>query len=457
MASDKKSEIAKSESDVEDATIIEDAPEQDAERPSDVESTEDEASLADGNDDVTEDEDLEPEDPNDVDGDDLEDIDLSDHAEELSEDTSSEEEITSEDVDVQVAETVKPEPAVVVEKTKKVGFFPVVLGGVIAAGLGYGVSTYLIPQQNTELQEQLQAALAAQSETIEGLKAELTQLNEANAEPVVPDTSELVEALQSEFGAQIAAISDQVGSVSQGLEAMDTRITDAEKRPISEFEGAAAAVAAYEGELQALQKALERQQTTMDGLAQQALADVEKASKAAAAKEAEAKLIADTAITRAALVALTAAMTDGATFEAPIAELQKSAGSPVPEALLSAAASGITPLSKLQEDYPSQARAVLAVTIKAENADTVTDRVFSFLRNQTGARSLTPKAGADPDAILSRVEAAVQSGDLETALTELAGLPQEGQDVMADWISAAKTRATTVEAARAFAQSLDAN
>jgi hypothetical protein len=73
-----------------------------------------------------------------------------------------------------------------------------------------------------------------------------------------------------------------------------------------------------------------------------------------------------------------------------------------------------------------------------------------FLRTQLGLRSLTPKDGTSPDAILSRAEQAVRDNDLNTALTEISTLPDVGQAVMADWVAIAQTRLDVTNALSAM-------
>jgi hypothetical protein len=69
-----------------------------------------------------------------------------------------------------------------------------------------------------------------------------------------------------------------------------------------------------------------------------------------------------------------------------------------------------------------------------------TERAMSFLQSTTGARSMTPREGTDPDAVLSRAEAALGAGDLDLSLTEIAALPAVAQEAMAGWTTQAKTR-----------------
>ena len=75
------------------------------------------------------------------------------------------------------------------------------------------------------------------------------------------------------------------------------------------------------------------------------------------------------------------------------------------------------------------------------------------MQRQLGARSVEPRAGDDPDAILSRAEAAVSTGQLQQALDELAALPDAAKPALADWIDSAQRRIAAKQAATALMQS----
>ena len=114
-------------------------------------------------------------------------------------------------------------------------------------------------------------------------------------------------------------------------------------------------------------------------------------------------------------------------------------GLPLDPVLTESAATGLTTQAQLVETFPESARGALDVSLRAADAgEGMGDRFYTFLRIQTGSRSLEPQEGSDPDAVLSRAEAAVKAGDIAAALTELAGLPPEGQAEMAGWIAAAQ-------------------
>ena len=100
------------------------------------------------------------------------------------------------------------------------------------------------------------------------------------------------------------------------------------------------------------------------------------------------------------------------------------------------------------------ARAALDASIKQTVSDDPVSRIGAFLKTQSGMRSLEPKQGDDPDAVLSRAEAAVEAGDLATALTEVTKLPSDGQAAMATWVAAATTRLSVTQAATSLSQTL---
>jgi len=81
--------------------------------------------------------------------------------------------------------------------------------------------------------------------------------------------------------------------------------------------------------------------------------------------------------------------------------------------------------------------------------------VESFFRSQVGRRSTEPREGDDPDAVLSRAEAAVKAGDLDTALSELAALPEVGQEKLAGWYAMVDARQAALDAAAAIAAELN--
>ena len=147
-------------------------------------------------------------------------------------------------------------------------------------------------------------------------------------------------------------------------------------------------------------------------------------------------------------------METGALFATAVAALTD-AGTQVPDPLATAAATGLPTLASLQTSFPDAARLALDESLRAGMGEGTMDRLGVFLRSQTGARSLVPREGSDPDAILSRAEAALRAGDLPTTLTEIATLSEAGQAALATWTAAAQARAAAMAALVTLAAALE--
>nr|WP_242509470.1 mitofilin family membrane protein [Rhodovulum imhoffii] len=154
------------------------------------------------------------------------------------------------------------------------------------------------------------------------------------------------------------------------------------------------------------------------------------------------------------MLRIAAALDSGESFDDALTDL---GNTEIPEALSGVAQDGAPSLADLRSTFPSAARAALAESLRETAETEPAGRFTAFLRSQLGARSLAPREGDDPDAVLSRAEAAVDSGDLDQAIGELATLPQAGQDAMADWVAAASARIEALAAARSLYESLNSN
>lgn len=302
------------------------------------------------------------------------------------------------------------------------GLLPV-FGGVLAALAGYGVAQ-LVPNGwpiggTSALQSQLTAELGQ----VDALKAQVLELSQtlkssrladriaaletapAEAVPSPPDTAALE--------ARIAALEARPAGTSADPGAMAQLRADIEAIKAN---GAATVSPAVQASLDAKVKQTEAR-----------LATIEETAKASAAA----------AISRAAVRQIAAALDSGTPYGAALADLT---GANLPAVLTDHAGSGLPTLQSLQADFPEAARTALDAALRANMGATWTERVSNFLRTQTGARTLTPHDGADPDAVLSRAEAAAAKGDLPTALKEIAALPPEGLAALSSWQARAQLR-----------------
>jgi hypothetical protein len=362
-----------------------------------------------------------------------------------------------------VAEPPRPEAA-----RRRGGFLPTVLGGVIAAGLGFGAATYVLPRfwaPQVPIDE-----IAAVRDGLVQQAIRLDTLSKA-VDAAAADTS------GADLASAQAAFAEQTGTaladLRNGLSALDTRIADTgarldaldqrlaalEKRPAEGGAASATALDAFGREMDAFRAERAAQKTALASA--QAKVQAEAASAAEAMKTAvaeadrlrtEAEATARAAMARAALGRIQAALTAGGALDPALADL-KGAGVEVPPALAEQG-QGVPTLEALRAAFPPAARDALAASLRETASGSLWDRTLAFLQTQSGARSLAPREGADPDAILSRAEAALAAGDLEAAITEIGALPADGQARMTEWVALANRRIAATAAAAALAAEL---
>ena len=339
------------------------------------------------------------------------------------------------------AEPDRPEPPreKVVERVieHRGSAIPMVLAGLVVAAAGFAAGQAgLLPDNSPPPPPDLSADVAALTDRLSGIESDLAGLPSQTAAPDLSPIDARLGAIES----ALADLSDQRAGIEDRLSALDTRITELAARPITD--GASeAAVAAFEAELAGLQSAIAAQR-----------AEVEQMVAAAQATEAQAAEQARRAEAQAAIGRLVAALDRGDALQAELAALS-ALGVTIPDALTQAG-DGVAPLSALQADFPDAARAALAAARTADSSDT---GVTGWLQKQLGARSVTPRAGDDPDAVLSRAEAALTQGQVDQALQELQSLPEAAQAPLSDWQAAAVLRRDAVQAIDALAAELTSN
>ena len=353
---------------------------------------------------------------------------------------------------------------------RKGGFFPMLLGGAVAAGLGFAAaeSDVLEPILPASWQDDDQATsvdLTALTEQIETQSALIAALEEKVGAMPAPDLSAIdanataIEGISSE----IETLSGSFGTVTDTVGALDERLTTLEKAPIADAVSPAA-IEAYERELAAVvekaataeSEANEARAAELAALAASVAAqrdEIDQVLANAKAVEEEANAAAKTAEIKLALSNVVSAIDAGDPFESELDILAAAGGPDVPDALKAVAETGLPTLAALQDSFPSLARQALAAAPPAEGSS----GLGSILQRSLGARSTTPREGDDPDAILSRAEAALKDGDVETTLSEVEKLPDGSKTVMADWLAQAAARLEARTAADALAASLNTN
>lgn len=335
-----------------------------------------------------------------------------------------------------------PPPVAPVTETvviRKGGFIPMVLGGLVAAVIGFGLARSGVLEgfplfDNNGAQNGvavLTEEVSTQAATLSELDSRLAALESAPA-PEIPATE------APDFAPMIEDMKSQIDALAQ-------RITALEERPAAEVSGdngqAEAALAQTRSELDEIRQALEAQRAEILAL-----------SDDAAREEQAAQTTARRALQRAALTRIQTALDSATGYTDAIADLEETELD-VPQALIERAESGVVTLAALQTAFPDAARNAL----RAARQEAGGSGVSGFLQTQLGVRSLEPREGDDADAVLSRAEAALRAGRLSDALAEVQSLSGAPQAEMAEWQGQAEMRLATVAAAQDLAQTLNAN
>jgi hypothetical protein len=342
---------------------------------------------------------------------------------------------TAPEEELAVAEVInEPAPEPVAVQKRRGGFVPLVLGGVVAAAVGFGGAVYFGEQlgigANSDAEiAKITAELTTQAVALTALKDSQTQ-----TATQAGDASAGLETLRAEIDSRIG----EVAALSEAVAGFETRLSDIEKRPITEGLSAAA-IAAYEREVEDLKELVATQK-----------------ADAAELKD-KADISAKAALARSAVTRVIAALDSGAGYSGALVDLRSASGTEVPVVLADNAETGVLTLGALSEAYPEAARAALAKARVDKVDDAQGSELGNFLKNQLGARSVEAREGSDTDAILSRSEAYLRDGNLAEALAELDGLAEGPKSLMSEWQTLALTRLSAVNAANALSQSLNTN
>lgn len=306
-------------------------------------------------------------------------------------------------------ENFAPEPA------PRSGGGKLLAAGAVTAALGFGGGWFTQQQGKGELAAQLaaqEAQIAALAEKVRGIE--------------IPDLGPVAERIG---GVETALAAQEAGLADLGA-ATDQRIADL-RAQLAETELVATGGQADASSAGAYVREVEARLAQLEATANR----VTEASDALRAEAAAAEAAARVAEARASLSEIDVALTSGAGFAPALGALGKAVE--IPAALRDVAEGGVVPLASLRADWPGLARAALAASRDGEASEEGSN-LGSLFAKQFNLRSTQPREGDDPDAVLSRAEAALDGGDLAGALAEIGALPEPAQEALAEWTGAAR-------------------
>ena len=309
------------------------------------------------------------------------------------------------------------------------------------AGKGQFLDSFLPPSlRDTPVNlEPLETAQAAQASELARLQSSVAEIDIPDLDPVLARIDVLEAAVNDQSTQQ--DMGDANAEIEERLRSLSEKVAELESRPLT-ASLSEDVVAGFEAELERVRNSLTEQQAEVERMVADAQ-DMERVS-AEAARIASAQSV---------VARLRSALDAGNPFSGLLDELARLQVA-VPEELKTVADTGVVTLSGLQDQFPPAARSALAAS-REETKDT--GGLIDFVHRHLGARSVVPREGDDPDAILSRAGAAVDEGHIAAALQELTSLPEAGQAAVSEWQMAAKTRLDAEAATAALSQSLNAN
>lgn len=304
------------------------------------------------------------------------------------------------------------------------GFWSMLIGGIIAAGIGVAAAPYIYPYLP------MNGPVAAPPD--DGLAA---RLDEQAAR--LSDFGSRLDGLPAptDPGDAIVGLSETLTDLTERVANLEVQVSNLAVRPVPEAPDTAATDAAL-GDLR-------NRLTVQGGLIETMRATLQ-------AEEQTARDSARATLRRAALTRVVTALDTGEDFSTALNDLRDT-GIAVPDVLENTAETGVPTRAQLVESFPSAARAALASARSSDGGASV----GGFLRAQLGIRSLEPREGNDPDAILARAEAALTDGKLDDSIMEINTLPEEARAAMSDWAADAATRRDALSAAEALSVELN--
>ena len=349
-----------------------------------------------------------------------------------------------------------------------VSFVLLLAGGAIVAALGYYAAIQTaprLPDYNAQIQH-MQASYDARIAELEQKTATLTtQIKTSSAKDPTAD----LEALKDAIAKNLENLTDRLGltetqlqNAVAELEAIKSKLTDNLEITGGNLDDAAMnLITRYGSEIDALKARIDEQVRANADLAKKLQQVANTASTQLIEARDKAASLANSAVNTVknadisvAMTRLQAAVDTGKAYTDLLVQIAKDAAVDIPDALLNPSHDGVSPLLKLQQDFPEAARKGLKASIKASAGDGISSKFVAFVQAQVGARSLEEKPGDDPDAILSRAQGALNRGELAAAVGLVRQLPVEGINAMSDWLAPAEMRLEAYKALEAFSHSM---
>ena len=138
------------------------------------------------------------------------------------------------------------------------------------------------------------------------------------------------------------------------------------------------------------------------------------------------------------------ALNFGGPYKLALEEISKKE-TQIPKALLDNS-EGVVTMNYLKTNFPTVAHASLKASLKQSDETGLGGKLLGFLKSQVTVRSLDAQEGNSINAILSRMQVALNNDDLSEAIRQSSDLNGAAKSEIKDWLSLAVKRQETVDA-----------
>ena len=138
------------------------------------------------------------------------------------------------------------------------------------------------------------------------------------------------------------------------------------------------------------------------------------------------------------------ALNFGGPYKLALEEISKKE-TQIPKVLLDNS-EGVVTMNYLKTNFPTVAHASLKASLKQSDESGLGGKLLGFLKSQVTVRSLDAQEGNSINAILSRMQVALNNDDLSEAIRQSSDLNGAAKSEIKDWLSLAVKRQETVDA-----------
>ena len=138
------------------------------------------------------------------------------------------------------------------------------------------------------------------------------------------------------------------------------------------------------------------------------------------------------------------ALNFGGPYKLALEEISKKE-TQIPKALLDNS-EGVVTMNYLKTNFPTVAHASLKASLKQTDESGLGGKLLGFLKSQVTVRSLDAQEGNSINAILSRMQVALNNDDLSEVIRQSSDLNGAAKSEIKDWLSLAVKRQETVDA-----------